>query len=286
MGRGGDSREPDLRVPERSIPSSRHARQSSSSRGSWTHAVALPRGQERELVVTRTGAYRLRDSEARTLVAAGTFRAVRLSDLVEFVYRGDGARAERDVRQLRMRHLVETRVMRLDRRGQPATLIALTRTGRGLLNGTTLAQADGPSRSPQRFYSGWVKPAELRHDAALYRMVQLERQSIEAKGGRITRVILDAELKRRIGQALGTSRQATTAQKREVAEAHDLRVVRGRLQIPDVRLEIEWPDGRHEHRDLELITEHYHRRHLAGKAGCRCYAVGPDPHIVTRMLDV
>jgi hypothetical protein len=39
-----------------------------------------------------------------------------------------------------------------------------------------------------------------------------------------------------------------------------------RLELPDLRIEYETPDGRIESRDLELITEHYSRGQLAGKA--------------------
>ena len=38
------------------------------------------------------------------------------------------------------------------------------------------------------------------------------------------------------------------------------------VQFPDVRIEYETPDGRIEYRDLELVTEHYSRSQLAGKA--------------------
>ena len=45
-----------------------------------------------------------------------------------------------------------------------------------------------------------------------------------------------------------------------------LPVVDGHLELPDVRIEYETPDGRIEYRDVELVTEHYSRGQLAGKA--------------------
>ena len=50
------------------------------------------------------------------------------------------------------------------------------------------------------------------------------------------------------------------------AAAHGLSVVDGHLELPDLRIEYETADGRHESRDVELVTEHYSRAQLAGKA--------------------
>jgi hypothetical protein len=50
------------------------------------------------------------------------------------------------------------------------------------------------------------------------------------------------------------------------AAANGLSVVGGHLELPDLRIEYETADGRHESRDVELVTEHYSRAQLAGKA--------------------
>ena len=44
--------------------------------------------------------------------------------------------------------------------------------------------------------------------------------------------------------------------------------------LPDLRIEYETPDGRLEHRDLELVTEHYSRGQLAGKTRAGFAATG------------
>ena len=65
--------------------------------------------------------------------------------------------------------------------------------------------------------------------------------------------------------------------------------------LPDVRLEIEYPDGSVRTADLELVTEHYHRGHLGGKAaaGFRMYGgrtasprggTPQDPHVIGSLL--
>ncbi len=84
------------------------------------------------------------------------------------------------------------------------------------------------------------------------------------------RVVLDYELKRDYQQYLNRPDRPADAtleqDRRAFAEAHDLLVVRDHLELPDLRIEDETADGRLEHRDVELVTEHYSRGQLAGKA--------------------
>jgi hypothetical protein len=56
------------------------------------------------------------------------------------------------------------------------------------------------------------------------------------------------------------------ADMRDFAAAEGLPIVDGHLELPDLRIEYLTPDGRLESRDLELVTEHYSRSQLAGKA--------------------
>ena len=59
---------------------------------------------------------------------------------------------------------------------------------------------------------------------------------------------------------------AVTRHWRQFAATHDLPVVDGHLELPDLRIEYETIDGELRHRDVELVTEHYSRAQLAGKA--------------------
>ena len=47
---------------------------------------------------------------------------------------------------------------------------------------------------------------------------------------------------------------------------HGLPIIDGHLELPDLRIEYEAPDGTLQHRDVELVTEHYSRAQLAGKS--------------------
>jgi hypothetical protein len=51
------------------------------------------------------------------------------------------------------------------------------------------------------------------------------------------------------------------------AREHDLPVVDGHVQFPDVRLEYVEPDGRRDVEDVEVLTPHYRGAHAAAKGG-------------------
>ncbi len=101
---------------------------------------------------------------------------------------------------------------------------------------------------------------------------------IEATGGAVTRVILDDELKGHAFRELHALRQRSDRDDAElhatVASAQRLTCDRDHFVFPDVQLEIEEADGRVTIRDLELVTEHYHRGHLSGKASAGFHMFG------------
>jgi hypothetical protein len=120
------------------------------------------------------------------------------------------------------------------------------------------------------YHSGWVKPGEVWHDASLFRMVRQVEAELKEQGSRVERVILDDELKGAAYRALheaqsqwGSDRHAKVA----VAEAQSLHLEGDRFVFPDVRLEVQDPDGTVRTVDLEMVTKEYHRGHMAGKSG-------------------
>ena len=147
---------------------------------------------------------------------------------------------------------------------QPVAVAVLTREGKSLLE----AHQDRPSGRPhQVFHAGLVKPRELAHDAQLFRLFQAEAARIEADGGRVTRVVLDYELKRDYQTFLNRPSRAHDGEDVSTfAAAHRLRVVDGHVELPDLRIEYETADAAMTHRDVELVTEHYSRAQLAGKS--------------------
>ncbi len=222
----------------------------------------------------RDRTYSLRDSELKTLTDIGTFRVLKLDDIVTHRYGGDPIEARRDVDSLLRQGLILRRTTYPDK----ASYFTLTKTAHRFLEGSRPQH----SKPRQALYHGFVKPREARHDAAIYRLYQQESARIEKAGGRVQRVILDFELKRSVNhklaklQSLPASEQAE--RKREIAEENSLPIVNGKVALPDLRLEYEGPDQELGKVDLELVTGDYHAQALAAKAqtGFAMYALPED----------
>ena len=252
----------DSRLEPRKVDPDREDRLSTEGhRGIPMDKMSLPRGPERQPVRVKHRDYQLRESEARTLATVGAFRVVRIDDLQNVRTSRDAWTGE--LRALADQHLIEFRTVEVNR--EAIAVAVLTREGKELLD-THRTAADGRQ---QAFYAGLVKPREVAHDAQLYRLYQTAAAEIEAQGGRVTRVILDYELKRDYQRYLNRQDRLDDDRQRDLetfAATARLPIVDGHLELPDLRIECETQDGRLEYRDLELVTEHYSRAQLGGKA--------------------
>lgn len=235
----------------------------------FTRDLNLPRGLERERVHSHARDYQLRGSESRALATIGAFRVVPADDLRDDLGRAGDVR-HGDLERLRDAGLIDT-IAPLDR-GERTTLVTLTERGRDVLE----SHRSRGSSSSQAFYAGSVKSRELSHDAQVYRAYLWAAKRLRADGAHIQRVVLDYELKReyqRFLQARNKGRSdsdgrpdRTREEIRDWAKEHDLPIVNDRVQFPDVRIEYEHPDGRHDVEDVEVTTCHYRGAHAAGKA--------------------
>jgi hypothetical protein len=237
------------------------------ARKALSQQVHIPRTETRERVDLRQRSYRLRDSEVEVPAAVGAFRIVDARDLD--AGSSDGRRG--DLAHLREQKLVEV-VGPHFRDGERATAVVLTKEGRELLE----AHQRTGGRPSQTFHSGLAKPREALHDAQLYKAYTEAAKRLQDGGARIRRVVLDYELKREYQRYLQANnrgkRHSTGKPDRDVyeiavwARQHDLPARDGHVQFPDVRIEYDRPDGREGHLDIELTTEHYSSRQMAGKA--------------------
>jgi hypothetical protein len=224
--------------------------------------LTLPVTDRRDAVSHRDHVYHLRASESRILATVGAFRVVPAADL--FDGRATPEAFKEDLRRLADQHLIEQRTVPINR--DPTRVVVLTKEGKALLD----AHRAPTTGRQQEHHAGLVKPRELAHDAQLYRLYQAEAARLEDAGGRIGRVVLDYELKRdyqtflnRPDRPADVDREADVA---TFASAHRLPVIDDHLALPDLRIEYETADGRMEFRDVELVTEHYSRGQLSGKA--------------------
>jgi hypothetical protein len=162
------------------------------------------------------------------------------------------------------------------------SLVVLTERGRDLLESRRL---HGDERE-QVFYAGAVKPRELTHDSQAYRAYLRAAERLTGQGVDIRRVVLDYELKRDYQRFLQERNRARRRPEAAVeqepptvedwARDHDLPVLDGHVQFPDVRIEYERPDGRREVENVEVVTPHYRGALAAAKArsGFTCYHSG------------
>jgi hypothetical protein len=226
--------------------------------------LTLPAGLERETVRDNGREYHLRGSEVDLLERAGQFRVTFTDDLKQNV--GDDNRFRDDLRSLKEQGLVAERTVTRLRDGTVADVVSVTSEGKSLLE----HHRDPERDAGQVYYSGWVKPGEVWHDASLFRMVCEVESELERTGASVQRVVLDDELKASAYRALHEARlreDSDTAARRAVAETQGLHLDSDRFVFPDVRLEVQDGDGTVRYLDLELVTRHYHVGHLSGKAG-------------------
>lgn len=255
-------------------PAERDTRSNSGRANQGDRSRTIFRGRGRE--------YSLRASEVRTLTDIGKFRVVPADDLTRFGYAGDRAQMEADVRNLTRQGLIESRVIE-GHSSHPAKVLTLTKDGQRLLERAQLVS------NRQATYHGFVKPKEARHDSDVYRLYQKVSREIERSGGKVRRVVLDFELKKDLYQKLSRMRPDKDPRYERIfiANQFDLKVVDGKIPIPDLRIEYE-DDCRDVHRlDLEIATRDYRPQGLSEKtkAGFHMFAHQQDHAKLRRVLD-
>jgi len=207
---------------------------------------------------------RLSQRERDTLREIGRFRTIATDDLLEFQYGRKPSALRAEIARLQQQGLLQRRSLSVGKNRDTLVVVALTREG------ARVVRQDHQLAMNQAIYSGFVKPAEVPHDAAIYQMYQTEAAQIEAKGGKVRRVVLDYELKKGVYSKLarepGPSALEYARKQQEIAAEQGLPIVDGKIALPDLRIEYETPEGDLDRVDLELATEHYHRGHMDAKA--------------------
>jgi hypothetical protein len=281
LGRGpGDSRQsnndaPDPRDGTRWPERDREAPERSvDPREPFTRHLHLPRGVDREIVRDRDREYTLRGSESRTLATVGAFRVVSSRDLRDHRDRPLSPRTG-DLRHLRDQGLVETARVP----GSREHAVALTKAGRSLLEG----HRDRAQGDRQTLWNGLKREREREHDIQVYRAYERAAERLGERGARVDRVVLDHELKREYQTWLHQRDRErddydghpdrTDEEIREWAREHDLPYFDDEVHFPDLRVEYREADGRWDHDDIEVVTEHYRGDHAASVAqsGFSCY---------------
>jgi hypothetical protein len=259
-------------------------RQEAKPLSSDTRQADVLADRERTEILDRDRSYSLRPSEIHTLTEVGKFRVVAVEDIANHAYAGDRSRLDSDLRNLIHQRLVTRRgTSVLKKKSQQ--VLTLTKEGKRLI------RRHGFVGDDQAIYTGFVKPKEADHDAALYRLYHTAADEIERKGSKVLRVQLDYELKEKLYRKLGLAQAQGEgqAQRNKEAFARQLQipVVHGKVTFPDLRIEYANQEMEISRVDLELATSHYHAGQLAEKAhaGFQIYAPSEDAAGLRRVLD-
>ena len=238
-------------------------------RDAFAQGLDLPRGLDREPVSVGGDRYNLRGSEVRALATVGAFRVIPVDDLRDAAG-SPGDRWHGDLDHLRQLGLIR-HVAAVDPTNG-TDLVSLTNAGRNLLEAHRIREHE----PGQAFSVGPARERELSHDAQLYRAYLKVAERLVDEGARIERVTLEHDLKRDYQQFLqepnrgrsdSDGRPARSRDEvRQWAEERELAYVNGRVQFPDLQIEHEWPDGRREIENVEVLTPHYRGHHVSGKA--------------------
>ena len=218
------------------------------------------------------------DRDRDAIADVGMYRAVSYTDLSEQHYDGHPYAARRAVtRMVRAGLIAEHEAT--GPQGNPFTVLTATERGRDAAHRAALDAGHVPE---QETWTGLVKPAELSHDTAVYRAALGERARIEAEGGRVVRVRLDAELKSRVATATETARAAGGDRAAETAKAAaaqelGLPMQDGHVMYPDAQLDIEDRDGLGGRVNVEIASDHYHAAAIVAKAGAGFAMHGSSP---------
>jgi DNA-binding MarR family transcriptional regulator len=258
------SRHPRLQ-PDRPSPEASRPKPEGPDRAAFSPALRYPEldryPQERKAYrLHEQQRYFLRQSEIYTMAEAGKFRALSIEDLEKYLYSGDRQMMLRDLSNLTRQGLIRKSAGHYS---DPIQVVTLTRQGETFMREVL-------RESKQELYSGLNKVRELRHDTALYQVYQAKAQEIEEGGGRIKRIVLDYELKRKLNRELNKGKDLAPSEdtklKEDIGQRHGVPVVEGQYLVPDVRIEFEDRDGIEWRVDLEYLTETYRHGDISGKA--------------------
>ena len=241
-------------------------------------------GHRREYDPRRTKRQTFQDRTDRAVADVGMYRNIAYRDLADAHFEGHSYAARRAVdRMVRAGHVREHHA----EGPQGGTHKVLTLTEQGVERAERVARDQGLD-SEQKAWSGLVKPAELRHDVAVYRAARIEQVKLLEQGAVLKRIRIDAELKREIARATETSRarggkEAADAARFEAAEALGLPVKDGRVEYPDAQLEYTDSEGRSGRVNVEVATEHYSAKSIAAKAAAGFAVHGSNGRAAARV---
>ena len=204
------------------------------------------------------------ERKRQALTDIATYRVVSVKDLVEQRFGGNPYAARKGLESMKRQGLLQEQTVQV-KSGKSFKVLTVTDRGRR-------EARDRSSNGEQRYWAGFVKPAEMRHDAALYRAARCEIEKLEKAGAKVKRVELDYEMKSRVARASERARAkggGEEAQQARIAEARKMGLPvdeEGRVSYPDARIEYEDEMGVSGRVSIEVTSDSYRSKDIQAKA--------------------
>ena len=120
--------------------------------------------------------------------------------------------------------------------------------------------------------TGMVKPREAAHDADVAKACRKEIEALTARGARLRRILIDAELKGILAKRSETARaklgkeEADRARRKAADELHLPCDDQGHVQIPDAQIQYVDEAGNPGRVNVEVASDHYREASVKAKS--------------------
>ena len=235
-------------------------------------------GHRRELGRTREKGPDMAERVHACLQEVGLYRCASHRHLVDTHFDGNRFAAAKGLQRL-----IRSGAMQEHRARGPNgghfTIYTLTRSGAALAQRLAVKRGLDPE---QRAWSGMVKPREAAHDADVAKACRKEIEALAARGARLHRVLIDAELKSILAQRSERARaekgkeEADRARRQAASELHLPVDDQGHVQIPDAQIQYVDEAGNLGRVNVEVTSDKYMKASIKAKsaAGFSMHAPG------------
>jgi len=230
--------------------------------------VDLRTGHRRELGRTRHKGLDINERTHACLQEVGLYRCASHRDLVEAHFSGNRFAAAKGLQRLvRSGAMQEHRVR--GPKGGAFTVYTLTKAGAALAQRLAVKRGLDPE---QRAWAGMVKPRDAAHDADVAKACRKEIEALTARGARLRRILIDAELKGILANRSETARvkkgkeEADRARRKAATQLHLPCDDQGHVQIPDAQIQYVDEAGNLGRVNVEVASDHYREASVKAKS--------------------
>jgi len=225
-------------------------------------------GHRRELGRTREKGPDMTERVHACLQEVGLYRCASRRHLVDTHFDGNRFAAAKGLQRLIRSGAMQEHQARGPSGGR-FTIYTLTRSGAALAQRLVVKRGLDPE---QRAWSGMVKPREAAHDADVAKACRKEIEAFTARGARLRRILIDAELKSILAQRSERARAkegkeaADRARRKAASELHLPVDDQGHVQIPDAQIQYVDEAGNLGRVNVEVTSDEYGKASIKAKS--------------------